>query len=182
MLFRSDEKRQSTIQSSTDNSKREIIGSDKIKFFMLSSPTTSQNIVKFNRLELSNMDNNSSSKDVDIVDMNGPNNMIINISGDIDKNAEFFENRYFETSNVTFALLASVEHYEDQKYKESLKWALIANEQDPKSEQSWEMFALSNVKLNKRNDAINALESYLRSNKSVKLERLLNRIKKGELK
>ena len=56
----------------------------------------------------------------------------------------------------------------------------IANNIDTENEKSWILFAKSKVKLGQKNDAILALKTYLKSNKSQSIQSLLNQIMVGE--
>ena len=86
--------------------------------------------------------------------------------------------KFYATNNITFSLLLSEKFLEKKKYKKALKWALISNEIDGKSERSWILFAQAKVKLGKRQDAINALNVYLKNNTSTQVKKILDDIKK----
>ncbi|MDR0666242.1 MAG: hypothetical protein LBF71_02410 [Campylobacteraceae bacterium] len=90
----------------------------------------------------------------------------------------------FETSNnIVFATMISEEYFDRKNYKKSLEWALRANEIDPQNELSWIMFARSQVKLGKREDAIRALEIYTDYAKgAASAANLLKNIRSGEYK
>jgi len=86
--------------------------------------------------------------------------------------------KFYATNNITFSLLLSEKFLEKKKYKKALKWALISNEIDEKSERSWILFAQAKVKLGKKQDAINALNVYLKNNNSTQVKKILDDIKK----
>ncbi|MDR0408242.1 MAG: hypothetical protein LBH45_04970 [Campylobacteraceae bacterium] len=92
--------------------------------------------------------------------------------------------RKFEnTNNVVFANMISEEFYEKKDYRKSLEYALKANEIDPKNELSWIIFAKSQVKLGKKEDAIKALEVFIKSSKnSQNAISLLQKIRNGEFR
>ena len=81
---------------------------------------------------------------------------------------------------ITFAIMLAEEYYTNKNYSECNKWALIANNIDAENEKSWIWFAKSKVKLGQKNDAILALKTYLKSNKSQSIQSLLNQIMVGE--
>ncbi len=84
--------------------------------------------------------------------------------------------RFYQTNSPTYAIMISKRYYEKKRYKESLKWSLIANELDSSNEDSWIMFAKSKVKLNQKKDAIDALSEYLRSYDSQRAESILQEL------
>ena len=94
---------------------------------------------------------------------------------------KYLKDRYYSTSSIVFALMLSEEYYFNKKYKNSLKWALTANDIDAQNTKSWYWFAKAKVKLNKKEDAIKALEAYLSNNSSKRLSTLLHKIKLGDM-
>ncbi len=95
---------------------------------------------------------------------------------------DYYKEKYFNTGKIIYANLISQIFYNEAKYKKSLKWAIIANNIDSLNEESWILFAKDKVKIGQKQDAINALESYLKLNKSKKLSLLLSNIKNGVMK
>ncbi|MDD3342518.1 MAG: hypothetical protein PHR87_02965 [Sulfurospirillaceae bacterium] len=93
---------------------------------------------------------------------------------------QYLKDKFEKTHNIIFALMLAEENYLNKKYDESLKWSLMANSIDAENEKSWLWFAKSKMKLGKQNDAITALESYLKNNKSAAAQSLLNQITMGE--
>ena len=91
----------------------------------------------------------------------------------------YLKERYYATSNIVFSLMLAEEYFEKKKYKETLEWALTANDIDSKNIKSWYWFAKAKVKLNKKSDAIRALKAYLLTNKSQRLSTLLHKIENG---
>jgi len=61
-------------------------------------------------------------------------------------------------------------------YVESEKWALIANNLDKNSEESWFLFAKSKAKLGKRREALKILVSYHKKTKSPQAKELIEKI------
>ena len=90
----------------------------------------------------------------------------------------FIKKKFYATNNIEFSLLLSEKFFEKKSYAKALKWALISNEIDEASEQSWILFAKSKVKLGKKQDAINALNMYLKSKNSIQVKKILDDIKK----
>lgn len=93
---------------------------------------------------------------------------------------QYLKDKFEKTHNSVFALMLSEEYYIVKNYEQSHKWALIANQLDAESEKSWILFAKSKVKLGKKEDAIKALQAYLKHNKSKAAQSLLNQITLGE--
>jgi len=95
---------------------------------------------------------------------------------------DYYKEKYFDSGKIIYANLIAQIFYDKAKYKESLKWAIIANDIDSSNEESWILFAKDKVKIGQKQDAINALEAYLKFNKSKKLSLLLSNIKNGVIK
>jgi len=93
----------------------------------------------------------------------------------------YLKQKFYSTSSIVFALMLSEEYYNEKKYKNSLKWSLIANDIDSQNTKTWYWFAKSKVKLNKKEDAIRALKAYLSNNKSKRLRTLLKKIELGDI-
>jgi len=92
----------------------------------------------------------------------------------------YLKQKFYSTSSIVFALMLSEEYYNEKKYKDSLKWALTANDIDSQNTKTWYWFAKSKVKLNKKEDAIRALKAYLSNNESKRLRTLLKKIELGD--
>ncbi len=91
----------------------------------------------------------------------------------------FIKKKFHATNNALFSIKLAQKFYESKKYQQALKWSLITNEIDSKSEQSWLMFAKIKDKMGKKQDAINALNEYLKHENSLKASTLLKEIKKS---
>ena len=85
--------------------------------------------------------------------------------------------RFYKSHSFPLAIKIAQQFLSKKSYKRSLKWALIANEIDTKSEKSWILFAKSKVALGQKKDAINALSEYLKNHKSSNVKTLLDDIK-----
>lgn len=118
-------------------------------------------------------------KSTQIKENNNKNNAISISSSEIDT-ITYLKDKFSSTKNVVFAIMLSEELYNMSKYKQSIQWALTANELDPTNEKSWYWFAKNKVKLNHKEDAIKALETFLSNNNSSRLKTLLKEIKDGE--
>lgn len=88
----------------------------------------------------------------------------------------YLKDKFEKTHNITFALMLSEEFYLKKDYIQSNKWALIANNMDSENEKSWIWFAKSKAKMGQKEDAILALKTFLKSNKSKSAQNLLNQL------
>ena len=83
----------------------------------------------------------------------------------------------FEKSNSSdIALLIARRYYDVKDYKNSEKWALIANELDSNNEESWIIFAKSKYNLKQKDDAISVLKIYNDKANSANIEDLMRQI------
>lgn len=112
---------------------------------------------------------------------------IIHIESAVTKKKNRFENskksyftRYKKRFNKTYdyklALKLSKLYFSKKRYKQSLKWSIIANELNDSDENSWIMFAKSKVKLGDKLSARSALVTYYKAYKSKKVKELLKGI------
>ncbi len=92
----------------------------------------------------------------------------------------YLKDKYYSTSSIVFALMLAEEYYNNKNYKDTLRWALIANDIDAQNTKSWYWFAKSKVKLNQKKDALRALKAYLANNDSKRLNTLLHKIELGD--
>jgi hypothetical protein len=89
----------------------------------------------------------------------------------------FMKKKFYATNSSDISLKIAKKFYNTKSYKKALKWALITNEIDAKSEQSWIIFANVKDKMGKTKDAIAALSHYLKEHDSNKAKRLLVTLK-----
>ena len=83
----------------------------------------------------------------------------------------------FEKSNSSdIAVLIARRYYDIKDYKNSEKWALIANELDSNNEESWIIFAKSKYNLKQKDDAISVLKMYNDKANSANIEDLMRQI------
>lgn len=103
---------------------------------------------------------------------------VININSSVAKSSKFskIEKKFGKTHDFRLALKLSKLYFKKKRYKQSLKWSMIANELNDKDENSWIMFAKSKVKLGDKKSAKSALLTYNRVYKSKRVKRLLNGI------
>ncbi len=99
------------------------------------------------------------------------------ISSQDGNSLSFIKKKFYATNNSLFSIKLSQRFYESKKYEKALKWALISNEVNSKSDKSWIMFAKIKDKMGKKRDAINALSHYLKDNSSIEITKLLKNLK-----
>ncbi len=99
------------------------------------------------------------------------------ISSQDGNSLSFIKKKFYATNNSLFSIKLSQKFYESKKYDKALKWALISNEVNSKSDKSWVMFAKIKDKMGKKQDAINALSHYLKDNSSKEITKLLKNLK-----
>jgi len=92
----------------------------------------------------------------------------------------YLKERFEKSHNIIFALMLAEEYYILKNYQDSNKWSIIANTIDADNEKSWILFAKSKLKLGQKQDAISALEAYLKNNKSKAAQSLRTQIMSGE--
>lgn len=101
------------------------------------------------------------------------------------KNKNFINSlkeKFTKEKDPKIALFLSKYYYKKGDYKNSLRWAVRANELDSQNEESWIIFAKSSVKLGRKKDAIKALKTFISSHASFKARDLLNDIETGVFK
>lgn len=93
----------------------------------------------------------------------------------------FLKKKFEATKDIKYALMVASHYYKKRDYKNSLKWAIRANEIDSSNEESWIIFAKSKLKLGRKKEAINALKLYLKNRDSQNVLNVLQKIKRGNL-
>ncbi len=88
--------------------------------------------------------------------------------------------KYAKNPDAQTALALSELLYKKGSYQKALKWAINANSIDPKNERSWIMFAKSSYKLGRKQDALNALDNFARTNPSEAVKETISHIKNDE--
>ena len=89
---------------------------------------------------------------------------------------EKLEQKFQESHDYKVALKISRLYYTGKKYKDSLKWAMIANELNEKDDGSWILFAKTKLKLGDKKNAKKALLTYDSVYHSKRVKDLLGRI------
>jgi len=92
---------------------------------------------------------------------------------------EVVEKRYNQDNNYEDALYLAQGYYKQEAYKKAQKWALISNNLNNSSEESWLIFAKSKAKLGDYRAGEKILEAYLKENSSAKAEKLLKMMESG---
>ncbi len=95
------------------------------------------------------------------------------------KSLSFMKKRFYATNNISFALTIANRFLEKKNYKKALKWSMIANEIDDKDERSWIIFAKAKIGLHEKEDAVNALQAYLKNHQSTNVKKFLDDISKS---
>lgn len=105
----------------------------------------------------------------------------INLSSSSKNYIETMKAKFLKSKNPREALLLAKVFYKRGAYKESEKWALIANKLDSKQADSWIIFAKSKVKMGQKDEAIKILFTYYKKSKSAKVKAVIEKIKTGEV-
>ena len=84
--------------------------------------------------------------------------------------------KFKKTNDYKIALKLSRVYYAKKDFKNSLRWATIANELNDKDDGSWILFAKSKIKLGEKDLAKKALLTYSKVYDSKNVRELLNRI------
>jgi tetratricopeptide (TPR) repeat protein len=92
-----------------------------------------------------------------------------------------YEKKFNETNDIKFALFLANYYYDKKNYEASYKWAYTINQIHPTNEDGWLFFAKSLYKLEKKEDAIKVLRTYLRHYNSNSAQKLLSQIVQGVL-
>ncbi len=93
------------------------------------------------------------------------------------KSLSFIKKKFYATNNIAFSTLLSRKFLEAKKYDKALKWALISNEINSQASESWILFAKAKLALNKPDDALNALNEYMKNNNSTRVMEFIKDIK-----
>ncbi|MCI6988645.1 MAG: CDC27 family protein [Campylobacter sp.] len=89
------------------------------------------------------------------------------------------EDKFNQTKDIAISLELSQQAYDRANYTEAIKWALVSNEIDKNNVKSWVLFAKSNYKLGRKNDAIVALRSLNQRLPNPEILELLNQMQTG---
>lgn len=89
--------------------------------------------------------------------------------------------KFESTNDIKFAISIAQEYYEEQDYKNAMKWAFTVNNMDKDKVEGWIIFAKSKYKTGKKDDAINVLNTINKKQPSKSIDALLTQIKMGTL-
>ena len=78
-------------------------------------------------------------------------------------------------------MLIAKKYYDIEDYKNSEKWALIANELNSENEESWVIFAKSKYNLGQKYDAVKVLKIYNDKANSKDIEELIKHIESNAI-
>ena len=92
---------------------------------------------------------------------------------------EYLIERFNQTRDPKLASYIAQSFYKKGNYKETVRWAILANSIDPSAEESWILFAKAKVKLGQREDAVKALRIYLNQYSSRKVKSYLQSLEGG---
>ena len=88
--------------------------------------------------------------------------------------------RFASNKNPALSLFLARRYYDMGEYQHAYDYALKTNELDNEIEASWLIFAKSLVKLDKKEQAIKVLTSYINHSKSLRAKNLLEEIRTGQ--
>jgi len=90
--------------------------------------------------------------------------------------------RFKSNSSPALSLFIARQYYKNKNYQDAYNYALITNDLDSEIEESWIIFAKSLVKLQQKEMALRALDSYIKHTDSVEAKILRDNINKGTFK
>ncbi|WP_457592784.1 CDC27 family protein [Hydrogenimonas sp.] len=109
----------------------------------------------------------------------GKNSTLMIRSTKANNTLEYLIKRFNERRDPKLASYIAQSYYKKGKYKEAVKWSVMANSLDPSSEETWLIFARSKVKLGQKEDAIRALRVYLNQYSSRNIKSFLQSLEAG---
>lgn len=116
----------------------------------------------------------NTSNTIVITDLNSNDKPVIKEElGDL----EYLKLKFAETNSIYFALDIADTYYKQSDFKSAREWALKANKIDTNNDKTWIIFAKSSYKLGLKEQAINSLTTYLKTNNSIKAKQVLEQIK-----
>ena len=93
---------------------------------------------------------------------------------------EYLIKRFNERRDPKLASYIAQSFYKKGKYKEAVKWSVMANSLDPSGEETWLVFARAKVQLGQKEDAIKALKVYLNQYNSRNVKSFLNSLESAQ--
>ena len=84
----------------------------------------------------------------------------------------------FKSENISFlkAIQLAKTYYDNEDYKNAIKWCKIASNIDNEDERVWKYYALSLEKIGQKQKAIKILKTYLKYKNSIELKYILQRL------
>lgn len=98
----------------------------------------------------------------------------------VDKNS--LEEKFYASNDILYSLKLAQNAYDNKKYDEAIKWALISNEIDKNSAKSWIIFAKANYKKGNKQDALIALENFNSRISNSEVIATIKQMKNGDLR
>ena len=83
---------------------------------------------------------------------------------------------------MLYSLKLAQNAYDNKRYDEAIKWALISNEIDKNSVKSWIIFAKANYKKGNKQDALIALENFNSRVSNPEVIATIKQMKNGDLR
>ena len=104
----------------------------------------------------------------------------IQISNENDEISILKEN-FNKNKNPQIALKIATKCYQEKRYSDTVKWALLANNLDSSLEESWVIFAKAKYMLKQKDDALHVLEEYNKNKNKPEINELIKKIKSDTL-
>ena len=98
----------------------------------------------------------------------------------VDKNS--LEEKFYASNDILYSLKLAQNAYDNKRYDEAIKWALISNEIDKNSAKSWIIFAKANYKKGNKQDALIALENFNSRVSNPEVIATIKQMKNGDLR
>lgn len=98
----------------------------------------------------------------------------------VDKNS--LEEKFYASNDILYSLKLAQNAYDNKRYDEAIKWALISNEIDKNSVKSWIIFAKANYKKGNKQDALIALENFNSRVSNPEVIATIKQMKNGDLR
>ena len=98
----------------------------------------------------------------------------------VDKNS--LEEKFYASNDILYSLKLAQNAYDNKRYDEAIKWALISNEIDKNSVKSWIIFAKANYKKGNKQDALIALENFNSRVSNPEVIATIRQMKNGDLR
>lgn len=98
----------------------------------------------------------------------------------VDKNS--LEEKFYASNDILYSLKLAQNAYDNKRYDEAIKWALISNEIDKDSAKSWIIFAKANYKKGNKQDALIALENFNSRVSNPEVIATIKQMKNGDLR